>query len=126
MFERSIEMLGDRLKSLRLLNNLTQKQVGLSLNLSEARYGQYENNKRNPDYNTLKEFAKFYNVSTDYLLDNNTKIEKVEKDVIEYEVLKKVLISIGYLKDGEDLTKQELKKLMEFVKDNKKYIKEIK
>lgn len=118
-------MLGEKLKSLRLLNNLTQKQVAINLSLSEARYGQYETNKRKPDYETLKDFAKFYQVSTDYLLGNECET-KNEKTIKEKEALKNALIESGYMKNNEDLTDEELKNLMEFVKTNKKYIKEIK
>lgn len=118
-------MLGERLKSLRILNNLTQKQVSINLHLSEARYGQYESNKRRPDYETLKEIASFYHVSTDYLL-NNENDAKDEKKAKERESLKNVLVEAGYMKKDEDLSKDELERLMEFVKINKKYIKEIK
>ncbi len=117
-------MLGERLKTLRILNNLTQKQVSINLNLSEARYGQYEANKRKPDYDILKDIAKFYHVSTDYLLGNDDEFK--DNKIYEREILKKILVDSGYMKDNEDLSNEELERLMEFVKTNKKYIKNIK
>ncbi len=119
-------MLGERLKSLRLLNDLTQKEVSINLNLSEVRYGQYESNKRKPDYDVLKDIAKFYNVSTDYLLGNESKINTSETEIKEKEALKKLLIENGYLKENEELTNEEIKNIIEFIKINKKYIKGIK
>jgi len=53
-------MLGDKLKLLRITNGLNQKQVYMSLNLSDSRYNQYESNRRTPDYDTLKDIANFY------------------------------------------------------------------
>ena len=43
-------MLGDRLKELRLNNGLKQSDLLKKFNLSSARYSQYENDKRVPDY----------------------------------------------------------------------------
>ena len=115
-------MLGERLKSLRLLNNLTQKEVSINLNLSEVRYGQYENNKRKPDYDVLKDIAKFYNVSTDYLLGNTNK-DTDDKKIIEKDILKEILVKHNYMQEKEDLTNKEIEKIKNFIKINKDYIK---
>lgn len=59
---------GDILRELIELNNLTQKQVGKDLNIAASTIGNYVNNTREPDHATLKEFAGYFNVSTDFLL----------------------------------------------------------
>ena len=59
---------GNILRELIELNNLTQKQVGKDLNIAASTIGNYVNNIREPDHATLKEFAKYFNVSTDFLL----------------------------------------------------------
>ena len=66
-------MLGDRLKELRLNNGL--KQLDLLKKFNSARYSQYENDKRVPDYELLIKFADFYNVSIDYLLGRTNVIK---------------------------------------------------
>lgn len=75
-------MLGDRLKELRLNNGLKQSDLLKKFNLSSARYSQYENDKRVPDYELLIKFADFYNVSIDYLLGrtNVIKPEKIDEN----------------------------------------------
>lgn len=75
-------MLGDRLKELRLNNGLKQSDLLKKFNLSSARYSQYENDKRVPDYELLIKFADFYNVSIDYLLGrtNVIKPENIDED----------------------------------------------
>ena len=119
-------MNGNKLKSMREKKGLLQKQLGDSLGISASTIGMYEQNRREPDNSTLKKIANFFEVSTDYLLDNENDKYINEKGLKEQEVLKKTLIDNGYMKADEDLTDEELKKLMEFVKDNKKYIKDIK
>lgn len=62
-------MLNKRLKFLReSYDNMSQKDLAEKLGISRERYNQYETGKRNPDYETLISLAKFFNVTTDYLL----------------------------------------------------------
>ncbi|MGX9293064.1 helix-turn-helix domain-containing protein [Bacillus sp. A015] len=61
-------MLGDRIRSLREKNNLTQEQMAKKIGISRGTYAHYEINKRRPDYETLIKIADLFNVSTDYLL----------------------------------------------------------
>lgn len=81
-------MLGDRLKELRLNNGLKQSDLLKKFNLSSARYSQYENDKRVPDYELLIKFADFYNVSIDYLL-GRTNVIKPE-NIDENDLLAKI------------------------------------
>ena len=61
-------MLTKRLKMLREEAGYTQRALSERLNLSDARYNQYETGKRSPDFEILTEIANFYGVTTDYLL----------------------------------------------------------
>lgn len=60
---------GDVLRQLLELKNLTQKQLGIDLNIAPTTIGNYVRNIREPDHATLKLFAEYFQVSTDYLLD---------------------------------------------------------
>ncbi len=60
--------MGSRLKKLRLESGVLQKDLAEKLNLSQQTISLYESNKRQPDNNTLITLAKFFNVSTDYIL----------------------------------------------------------
>ena len=119
-------MNGDKLKNLREKRDLLQKDLSKDLNIATSTIGMYEQGRREPDNTTLKKIANYFDVSTDYLLDNTKPLSKNEEQLKEKEILKKLLIENGYMKNDEDLSDEELKNLMEIIKTNKKYIKEIK
>lgn len=60
---------GDILRNLIEEKSITQKELGNQLNIAPSTIGNYVRNLREPDYQTLKQIAAFFNVSTDYLLD---------------------------------------------------------
>lgn len=60
--------MGDRLKSLRTKNRLTQSQVAQRLGVAGSAVSAYESGSRYPSYSTLIRLARMYHVSTDYLL----------------------------------------------------------
>lgn len=57
-----------RLRSLREDNDLTQKQVGAILNMSQTGYSQYELGINDIPTRVLIRLAQLYNTSTDYIL----------------------------------------------------------
>ncbi len=61
-------MLKDNLKSLRESKGLTKKQVAQGVGINERAYIAYEYGERDVSTDTLCKFAKFYGVTTDYLL----------------------------------------------------------
>lgn len=78
-------MIGNKLKELRISKKLTQDELAELLNVAQGSYSNYENDKRDPDYDTLKKIARFYNVTTDYLLDfnlNKPNLSNEEQDII--------------------------------------------
>lgn len=64
---------GDNLRKLIEERDFTQKELAKQLNIAPSTLGSYVQNVREPDFSTLKLFANFFNVSTDYLLDYSTK-----------------------------------------------------
>ena len=60
--------MGERLKSLRISRNLTQKQVASRIGLAISAVSAYELGTRYPSYDILLKLARLYNVSTDYLI----------------------------------------------------------
>jgi len=60
--------LSGRLVQLRKQKNLSQYKLAEILGFSRGLLANYEQGRREPDYNTLLIFAAFYNVSVDYLL----------------------------------------------------------
>lgn len=72
-----IKGLPERLKELRISNNLTQKAVAKKLNLSPSIISGYETGERSPSTEILLALSYLYHCSTDYLLgkpNNNSSI----------------------------------------------------
>lgn len=57
-----------RIRDLREDKDLTQKQIGQVLNMSQTGYNQYEIGKNDIPTKILIELSKFYNTSVDYIL----------------------------------------------------------
>ena len=57
-----------RIRDLREGKDLTQKQIGQVLNMSQTGYNQYEIGKNDIPTKILIELSKFYNTSVDYIL----------------------------------------------------------
>lgn len=60
--------IAERLKEMRLKNNLTQEQVAEKLKMSRPAYTYYETGKNQPSIETLKALADLYQTSIDYLV----------------------------------------------------------
>lgn len=58
----------NRIRELREDKDLSQKQVGKILNMSQTGYNQYETGKNDIPTRVLIELSEFYGVSVDYLL----------------------------------------------------------
>ncbi len=86
-----------KLKELRKNANLTQIELSKKLNINQVRYNHYEQNKNEPNIDTLIALADLYGVSLDYLCDHQTKNQ----------------IDIGYLTDMQKQTILALKQLNE-------------
>ena len=56
------------LKELRKNENLTQKQVGDIIGVSQRAYSSYENGDREPSLSTLSDLAKLFQVPVDFLI----------------------------------------------------------
>lgn len=63
-----------KLKEARLKFNIRQKDVCDALNIPQNTYSQYENNKREPDNETLSRIADYFHVTTDYLLGRTDEV----------------------------------------------------
>lgn len=74
---------GQRLKELRTEKKMTQSDIGKLLNVSNVSVSGYENDTREPDQQSLKKLANYFNVSIDYLLGQSDKrhyYDLTEKD----------------------------------------------
>lgn len=87
-------MFGNVLKTLRESIGMNQEELSEKFGISKSTIGMYETNKREPNFELLKEFASFFNVSTDYLLEQIKKDDLTNFDIIQIPLLGK--IAAGY------------------------------
>lgn len=67
-------MLGNKIKELRKLKDITQGEMSRDLNIKVSTLSNYETGYSSPDSETLVKIADYFNVSTDYLLGREKKI----------------------------------------------------
>lgn len=60
--------IGTTIKELRLEKGILQKELAKEINVARNTVTQYEKNLARPSYEVLVAIAKYFNVSTDYLL----------------------------------------------------------
>lgn len=58
----------ERIKELRLSQGQRQADIAKAMNVTTSTVTRWETNVQEPDYLTLVQLAKFFNVSTDYIL----------------------------------------------------------
>ena len=63
---------GDVLRELMEEKEITQVKLAKDLNLRSSTIGHYVRNEREPDFELLKTFSRYFHVSIDYLLGNTT------------------------------------------------------
>lgn len=68
-----------RMRKLRDQKKLYQKDIARVLGIAPERYSKYETGAREPDIETLKMIATYFNVSVDYLIgfDDKTNLNKI-------------------------------------------------
>ena len=66
-------MFGDIVKKLRLSHNLNQVQLANELNVSKQTISNWENNNILPSIDMLVKISRFFSVSTDFLLELDTR-----------------------------------------------------
>lgn len=97
-----------RLKELRIKNQIEQKELAKAIGFSQQTISLYENYHREPNIETLKLLANYFNVSIDYLL-GETEIDMRYNEENDYlNSLKANLSENGYdlsNRSAEDLIK---------------------
>ena len=76
-------MFSEKLKELRKQHYLTQADLAKELNLGTSTIGMYENNIRKPSYEVLKKIANYFNVTVDFLIDDDDNLYLVDDALIQ-------------------------------------------
>lgn len=100
--------LGQRIYDLRTNAQLNQRDLASILNISNTTLSQYENGHRVPSDEIKIKICEYFDVSLDYLLGNSNIKKKELTDIEAAEILQKKFIEHGIIKEGEDLTDEQL------------------
>lgn len=100
---------GERIRYLREENHITQKELGVCLNIDTSGVSRMETNNRPLDDTTIVKLAQFFHTSSDYILClSNQK----ETKPLRLTPLEKKFLTIL-----RQFTSQEQKKLMDIIED---------
>lgn len=110
----------ERLKEMRLKRGMTQKELGEKVGVKQNTFTNWENGKREPNFDNLIKLAEFLNVSVDKLL--GVKIEDNQTAIGMFELLEEYLDdqcdNISFLEsDYRAGYEQALEDVSEFVSD---------
>ncbi|HDK7179181.1 TPA: transcriptional regulator [Clostridium botulinum] len=89
--------IGEEIKLLRKEKGITQEELAKHIGVSTSMVGMYETNARKPSYEVLSKIAKYFRVSTDYLLGETD--SNIHKEIFM------------------TLTREEFKNLTDFILD---------
>lgn len=106
-------MIGERLKHLRKIKNKTQDEVAKELSMTRASYSHLENNRNEPDIQTMMKLAEYYEVSIDYLYGRDVPSWASEEDVMDLEDLLDSNVNMAY--GGESLTEAEKQRVKDIL-----------
>ena len=105
-----------RLKELRQQKNLTQAKLADSLGITQQSYARWENGKVTPTPEKLSKIAKFYGVTTDYLLEG-------KKDDVDSSTVDAIfrMASDGLTEDEKSLFRKDI---IDYINERKKLFEE--
>ena len=124
-----INFFATNFKFLREKNKMTQTDISKKLGKDYSTIGKWENGQRYPIMLDVIRIAQLFNVSLEDLIlkdlrieENQTNEKKQFSEEEKKEDLKQVLKDKGFLNENEEISKDDVNKLIDFAKRNKDYI----
>ena len=72
----------NRLKYIRLAKGISQKEVSITLGVTQATVSSWERGTKSPSMNNMKRLAKIYEVSLDYLVGSTDSIDPASSPTV--------------------------------------------
>lgn len=113
---------GHRIAKLRNDQRLTQEELAGKVGITRSALSHYENNRREPDYETIQKFADFFQVTIDFLMGRSDDgSHHIDNDVQEFishlELSDEALMERFVLTiDGRELTPEESRRFIAFIR----------
>lgn len=114
--------LGERLKNLRENRGITQKFLAEKIGVKANTLSGYESGRREPDAETLRKMADYYEVTMDYLLGRtrdpkfSQATEKIVNDIDLGSNVDDLMKKYNLMFNGEKLPKEDVEKITQVVK----------
>ena len=102
------------LKKLRSQDEINQSQLAEAIGVSRSTIGMYESGKREPNFETMEAIADFFNVSFDYLLGNEPKLDFSSPDPTVLEFKADTKLPFESSNETFTATNREKKMIMEY------------
>ena len=109
--------LGKIIKQLRQKHNMTQEDLGKIIDKNRSTIAGYETEGKEPDYETLKKIAIYFNVSTDYLLGKtDTPQVEISNNAQKLSInIHNLLIEKDVITKDEELTDEKIEWLQKLI-----------
>lgn len=114
----SDNIFGERLRSLRTSNNMTQNELAKKLGISASSVGMYEQGRRQPDNRLLSSICSVFNSSTDYLLGltgSDISSNREVDDMID-EFTRILTMQQGLMFNGEPVSAEDREKIVSAIR----------
>lgn len=100
-------MLGEKVKTLRKALKITQKELAMSVGVSQSTIGMIEGNKQGASNDTLLKLAKALNTTVDNLLSNDSVDDEIKENVelskkAERDIAKDLEKTLNELENSQD------------------------
>lgn len=105
----------ENLRKLRQERQLSQQKLASEFNLSQQSIYKYENNLAEPDIQTLKKFASFFQTTVDYLIDYSPNSACILENQLNPEESRLLLL----YRNLPPSTRQHLSALLEDISEKK-------
>lgn len=105
-------MFKDVLKNLREKKGITQETLAKALNVTSASIGNYEQGSRMPRNQVLRKIANYFDVSIDYLLENDKILSPNSELYYSYSAPKNKLID---LIESTDISEEKIDLLINMI-----------
>lgn len=99
---------GERIKKLREDINISQKDLGECIGVSDVMISMYEQNKNYPSINTILKLSDYFNVSIDYLFGREDQDDNIKFNLFIKEIRSEI---------GSEVSDEDILKLWNFYKN---------
>lgn len=109
-------MIGKIIKQLRKERDITQADLAKAVGVTTSSIGMYETGVRNPSYDVIVKLAKYFNVSTDFLLGNTASGIELELPDFEEEDTSELKILFDKIRDLSEDDQKRINAIVEAFK----------